>query len=74
MQFIEALIYAFTQADDDSIMDVAMAMHKNLQVLLQLQTNVGDERIPQASRQPSTTGVVWDHSCNLTHSIETFKS
>ena len=60
MQFIEALIYAFTQADDDSIMDVAMAMHTKLQLLLQLQTNVGDERIPYSSLRATSTIIIAD--------------
>jgi hypothetical protein len=60
VQLIEALIYAFTQADNDSIMDVALAMHKNLQVLLQLQTNVGDERIPYSSLRATSTIIIAD--------------
>ena len=44
VQLIEVLIYAFTQDSSDAIMEVALAMHRNLQVLLQLQTNVGGRK------------------------------
>ena len=48
------------QADSDDSMDVALAMQKNLQVLLQLQTNVGDERIPYSSLRATSTIIIAD--------------
>ena len=62
---VEALICIFTQAGNDPILDAAEAMHEELRVLLQLQTNVCDERIPYPLLRTTPTIIIADASAGF---------